>query len=165
MRRANAVWLGMILAGAALAAFVYLSWPEPTFRIVRLPYGESMPKTPAAERAPVRAARAVEPAQSSAPIVVAPAAAESAPRELAAAEPGPSSSDGPPPVPSESEADGYTESAEELGAEPLPGMGPQPAAAQGDHSAAPAGKAAEQPDQNEPDTAQPLLGIVIEPAP
>ncbi len=119
----------MILVGAALGFFVFLSWPEPTFRLVRLPYGESMPKTPAAalERAkPVRVAKpAPAPVQVSAP----PSETASEPqaeRELAAVEPAKpvETPDGPVPALAADEDDGYIESAEELGATPLPGMYP-----------------------------------------
>ncbi len=36
----------MLLAGFALGAYVFASWPDTSTRIVRLPYGEAMPKTP-----------------------------------------------------------------------------------------------------------------------
>lgn len=132
--RANLIWPGMILAGAALAFFVFLSWPEPTFRLVRLPYGESMPKTPAAalERAkPVRVAKsapAPAPVQDSVPASEI-ASEPQAERELAAVEPAKvvepvKVPDGPVPTPAADEDDGYIESAEQLGATPLPGMYP-----------------------------------------
>lgn len=44
--RGGLVWLGMILAGFALGVYVLASWPDTSTRLVRLPYGESMPKTP-----------------------------------------------------------------------------------------------------------------------
>ena len=108
----------MILAGAALGAFVYLAWPEPTFTVVRLPYGESMPKTPAllVERAEtvrtLQAAPAQEkPAREPAAVVRAPAAVADDSEPAA-------------PAPATSEPDdGYVESPEQLGATPLPGMG------------------------------------------
>jgi hypothetical protein len=65
--RGGVIWLGMVLGGLALAAYVALSWPEPTFRLVRLPYGESMPKTPApalAKRQVTAAAPKAEPGRS-----------------------------------------------------------------------------------------------------
>jgi hypothetical protein len=115
-RPGSVVWLGMILAGSCLGAFVFAAWPEPTTHLTRLPHGESRPKTPsvAAERqAPVK--RVV------ASVEVAPqqpqraSDEDTAQRELA----------GPPPVPAESESNGYRpETPEELGATPLPGMHP-----------------------------------------
>jgi hypothetical protein len=118
LRLGTAVWLGMILAGSCLGAFVLATWPESTTRVTRLPYGESRPKTPsvvAKRQAPVKRVVAsvgvVKPAQPQA----APEE-ETVERELA----------GPPPVPSESESKGYRpETPEELGAEPLPGMHPR----------------------------------------
>ena len=118
LRLGSVVWLGMILAGACLGAFVFASWPEPTTRVTRLPYGESGPKTPrvAVERqVPVRrvvATADVVPAKPE-PVVE----EETVERELA----------GPPPVAAESESEsaGYrAETPEELGAKPLPGMHP-----------------------------------------
>ena len=161
--RATLLWPGMILAGAALGLFVFLSWPEPTFRLVRLPYGESMPKTPAAsvERPqPARTVKAAPAPPAPAPAVVsAPAAAPEpeAERELAAVEPEvaepakaepeiaepAAEPDGPVPA---AEDDGYVESAEELGARPLPGMDPDGAA-------------------EEPESSEPLLGSLIGLAP
>jgi hypothetical protein len=107
----------MILAGSGLGAFVLATWPEPTTRLTRLPHGESRPKTPSVaveRRAPAkRVIAGVD--------VVAPPQPQLAPdeetaeRELA----------GPPPVPAESESNGYRpETPEELGATPLPGMHP-----------------------------------------
>lgn len=60
--RGSLVWLGMILAGFALGGYVLVSWPDTSSRIVRLPYGESMPKTPHSQ--PVRTAAAVDSPQS-----------------------------------------------------------------------------------------------------
>ena len=137
------VWPGAVLAGVAIGAFVILSWPDPTTRTVRLPYGESAPKTPrTVEGAEATAViqpeatlppPAVEtaPPQASAP----PAAAgeEEPGRVLAAVERDPSFV-GPDPVPSDLElSPGYVpESPERLGAEPLPGAeltpGQQPVA-------------------------------------
>jgi hypothetical protein len=106
----------MILVGSCLGAFVFATWPEPTTYLTRLPYGESRPKTPsvAVERqAPVKRAVASV-AVVAAPKPVPASNQETAERELA----------GPPPVPSESESDYRPETAEELGAKPLPGMHP-----------------------------------------
>jgi hypothetical protein len=115
LRLGSVVWLGMILAGACLGAFVFAAWPEPTTTLTRLPHGESGPKTPSvvvARQAPVErvVASVVAPAE---PQVA--AEEETIERELA----------GPPPVPSESESKDYrAETPEELGAKPLPGMHP-----------------------------------------
>ena len=117
LRLGSLVWLGMILAGSCLGAFVLATWPEPTTRLTRLPHGESRPKTPnvaVERRAPAkRVIAGVD--------VVAPPRPQLAPdeetaeRELA----------GPPPVPADSESNGYRpETPEELGATPLPGMHP-----------------------------------------
>lgn len=46
--RARLVWPAMILAGLALGGYAYTAWPDTTPRVVRLPYGEAMPKSPAA---------------------------------------------------------------------------------------------------------------------
>lgn len=116
---ARIVWPGMILAGLLLALVVWAAWPEPARRIVRLPDGESMPKT-----APVAAT-------PQAPAAAAPVVEEEEPvRVLAAVEPDPAPSAGPAPLPSELELSGDydQESPEELGAEPLPGavLTPEP---------------------------------------
>jgi hypothetical protein len=132
------VWPGAILAGLALLGIVAVSWPESTTRIVRLPYGESQPKTPpvaapaarpdrvTAAAAGGRATGRSEPA--------APAPAEDVGRVLAAVEPA-GSGRGPAPVPSQLElAPGYVrESPEQLGAKPLPGtvLTPAPPVAAG----------------------------------
>lgn len=117
MRLGSLIWLGSILAGIGLGAYVLVAWPEPEFHVIRLPYGEAMPKTPRADvkrQVPVAvrviaAVRVVK--QPRAQLAV----DQTAKRELA----------GPPPVASESESDGYRpETAEELGATPLPGMYP-----------------------------------------
>jgi len=116
-RLGSVVWLGMILAGSCLGAFVLATWPEPTTRLTRLPHGESRPKTPSvavqrqapAERVNASADVDAPPQSPRAPDE------ETAERELA----------GPPPVPAESETEGYRpETPEELGATPLPGMHP-----------------------------------------
>ena len=44
--RGSLVWLGMVLTGLALGAYVFAVWPDTTSHLVPLPYGESMPKTP-----------------------------------------------------------------------------------------------------------------------
>jgi hypothetical protein len=119
------VWPGMILAGCVLAVAVLAAWPEPTTQTVRLPYGESQPKSPVV--APLKQARVVarasveQPVPQSAPAVTAQPETEPA-RVLAAVEPVPDTA-GPAPMPSQIELDeNYVqESPEELGAEPLPG--------------------------------------------
>ena len=120
LRLGSVIWVGMILAGSCLGGFVVVAWPEPTTYLIRLPHGESSPKTPTVapeRRAPVKRviaiARVVEaPQPQSAPVE------ENTQRELA----------GPPPVPAASEDDGYRpETAEQLGARPLPGMYPDAA--------------------------------------
>jgi hypothetical protein len=119
------VWPGMILAGLTLAAAVLAAWPEPTTRIVRLPYGEAQPKAP--DVAPAQEARAVSSAaveqsvEESAPVIAAQPETEPA-RVLAAVEPAPDAH-WPAPMPSETELDEdyVQESPEELGADPLPG--------------------------------------------
>lgn len=117
LRLPSLVWVGSILAGFGLGAYVLVAWPEPTTRLIPLPYGESMPKTPglvSERQAPVAkvvasAAGVVTPPQAL------PTSDEAPARELA----------GPPPVASELESDSYRpESAEQLGATPLPGMAP-----------------------------------------
>jgi hypothetical protein len=116
LRLGSVVWLGMILAGSCLGAFVFAAWPEPTTRLTRLPHGESSPKTPivAVQRhAPtqrvVASVGVVTSPQQRAPDE------ENVERELA----------GPPPVAADSESGGYRlETPEELGAKPLPGMHP-----------------------------------------
>jgi hypothetical protein len=129
------VWPGMVLAGLGLGLAVLAAWPEPTTRVVRLPYGESQPKTPSeavAVRAPAAKAARSTPAAVVPPVAAPPlpapaetAEAEEVGRVLAVAEPAPepAPADGPPPVPSEAEVSGgyQQESPEELGARPLPG--------------------------------------------
>lgn len=144
------VWPGMILAGLALGAFVFATWPEPTFRVIRLPYGEAMPKTPLADAAPAKETAA--PASSPiAPLAV----PEIAPDPIALVESEPVEEErerepdaGPEPVRSELEDAGHTESAEELGAEPLPD----------DERQEPEPIADEPPAEDDP----PVLGVVIE---
>jgi hypothetical protein len=48
----------MIVAGLALGGYVYAAWPDTSPQVVRLPYGEVMPKTPPAE--PVRTTTSYE---------------------------------------------------------------------------------------------------------
>ena len=57
--RGGLAWLGMILAGLALGAFVLASWPDTSTHVVRLPYGEAMPKTPTERPSQVRATASV----------------------------------------------------------------------------------------------------------
>ena len=57
------VWLGMLLAGLALSAYVLAAWPESSTRLVRLPYGEAMPKTPVAKAREVRVTASVDASQ------------------------------------------------------------------------------------------------------
>ena len=125
----------MVLAGLALGGLVLISWPDATTRTVRLPYGESSPKTPR-EVAPAKRAAGVKPraaaaatAQQAAPEESAPPAEGEPGRVLAAVERDPSFA-GPDPVPSQLELEpGYAQEApERLGAEPLPGaeLTPEP---------------------------------------
>ena len=135
------MWPGTILAGVALGAFVFLSWPEPTTTTVRLPYGESAPKTPRTIEV-AKATAVIQPEATLPPPVVdsaapqetaVPAADEERGRVLASVERDPTFV-GPDPVPSDFElSPGYVrESPEGLGAEPLPGAeltpGQQPVA-------------------------------------
>jgi hypothetical protein len=115
-RLGSVVWLGMILAGFCLGAFVFAAWPEPTTRLTRLPHGESGSKTPIAiVHRHVPAQRVVASAGVAAPQPQRASDEENVERELA----------GPPPVAAESESGGYRpETPEELGAKPLPGMHP-----------------------------------------
>jgi hypothetical protein len=133
------VWPGAILAGLALLGIVALVWPEPTTRIVRLPYGESQPKTPheaGSIARPARAAVVADGKRTTGRQVEsrAPATVEETGRVLAAVEPA-ATARGPAPVPSPLElAPGYVrESPEQLGAEPLPGtvLTPAPPVAAG----------------------------------
>ncbi len=87
--------------------------------MIRLPYGESMPPSP--QQAEKRQAPVLVRVVASARAVTQPKAQlavdQTAKRELA----------GPPPMASESERDGYRpETAEELGAKPLPGFAAMP---------------------------------------
>ena len=115
-RLENLLWPGMIIAGLALAAAVWTAWPESTTRVVLLPYGESMPKTPRVsvekpKTVRVVAARPKASAQSApAP---APVTVEDAGGVLGVVEPEPVAEPEPELPPQESP--------EELGAEPLPG--------------------------------------------
>src|SRR5688500_12051908 len=92
---AKLVWPGMVLAGVALGALVVVSWPEPTTRLVRLPYGESAPKTPQEVRARPAVgvgapAAAAVPVAAATPDVSVRAEGEDAARVLAAVERDPS---------------------------------------------------------------------------
>lgn len=131
MRLGSVVWPGMVLAGLLLAAAVWAAWPEPSTRLVRLPYGESQPKSPLVERQARRAAVAPSVERPQAPAVT--AQADEPSRVLAVAESVPATEevdpdDGPAPVPSETELEeGYVqEPPEELGATPLPGADATP---------------------------------------
>jgi hypothetical protein len=122
------VWPGAILAGLALLGLVALAWPEPTTRIVRLPYGESQPKTPRETVVAARETRVTAPVETGR-VTARAGATEDAPagedpgRVLAVAEPDQSFAGGPAPVPSALELlPGYVQEApEKLGAQPLPG--------------------------------------------
>ena len=115
LRLGSVVWLGMILVGSCLGAFVLAAWPEPTTHLTRLPHGESKPKTPIV----------VAKRQTSVKRVVASVEAVNAPQPQADEETIERELAGPPPVPAESESNGYRpETPEELGATPLPGMHP-----------------------------------------
>ena len=61
--RGSVVWLGMVLTGLAMGAYVFAVWPDTTPRLVPLPYGEAMPKTPVAKAKAqtVRATASVDP--------------------------------------------------------------------------------------------------------
>jgi hypothetical protein len=130
------VWPGAILAGIALGAFVVLSWPDATTRTVRLPYGESAPKTPRAvesakpagviQQAATLPPRAVE--EAAPQEAAAPRPEEDPGRVLASLERDPGFA-GPDPIPSDLELlPGYVrESPESLGAQPLPGAELTPA--------------------------------------
>lgn len=127
----------MVLAGLALGGLVFISWPDPTTRTVRLPYGESSPKTPALKaEAAERAAAPETPATAAAVASAAktprgkPAPVAKEPgRVLAAVAVDPAFA-GPDPVPSQLELEpGYEQQRPEaLGAEPLPGaeLTPEP---------------------------------------
>jgi hypothetical protein len=115
VRLGSLVWLGSVLAGFGLGAYVLAAWPEPTFVLIRLPYGESMPKTPSVAMERRAPAKRVVASVAVAPARVQPVADKAPKRQLA----------GPPPVASELESDRYRpETPEELGAKPLPGMYP-----------------------------------------
>ena len=118
------VWPGMILAGLVLAVTVTAAWPESTARIVRLPDGESQPKTPAAAQAAAPTVRVATGSQAQPPARDATAKAATGPaRVLAAVTPSPEPWAGPAPVrsPTELDEDYVQEPPEELGADPLPG--------------------------------------------
>ena len=112
----------MIAAGVGLGAVVVAAWPDPTVRVMRLPYGEAQPKAPLvsvdATTSSGTESSATAPWE---PPVAAAEGEEDVERVLAGVDAAPSS--GPAPVPSQAEREpGYVqESPEELGAEPLPG--------------------------------------------
>lgn len=128
-RLGSLVWPGMILAGLLLAVAVWVAWPEPATRLVRLPNGESQPKAPPAERIARQVSVAPPVEQPQAPAILQP----EEPARVLAGVVAPAVEeidldDGPAPVPSETEVDGYVpESPEELGARPLPGTDATPA--------------------------------------
>lgn len=157
-RRGNVVWLSMVLSGLVLAAFVWISWPEASSRLVRLPYGESMPKSSAVAPERQRPAETVRTVAAVAPA----SQPEVAEAELAAAEPEPLT-EGPAPVGSDLEDDAYDESPESLGAEPLPGFGGAPAREdQPVAEAAPAPSApADDADADDEPEDEPVLDVVI----
>jgi len=106
----------MIIAGLALAAAVWTTWPESTTRMVLLPYGESTPKTPrvAVEKPKtVRVVAARPKASAQSAPAPAPVTVEDAGGVLGVVEPEPVAEPEPELPPQESP--------EELGAEPLPG--------------------------------------------
>ena len=137
-RRANLLCAAMVAGGMALGGYVWAAWPQVETRVVRLPYGEALPKralAAAVERPVAKAvvdvgevagaiAEAELPEEEPARVV---AAVAPAPAPAPAAEPEPVRVPvylAPKPVASaEEEDDGYVETAEELGAEPLPGEG------------------------------------------
>jgi hypothetical protein len=133
-RLGTLVWPGMVLAGLLLMLAVWASWPEPSTRLVRLPYGESQPKAPLDERATRQVAVAPSVEQPRQPGRIAQPEAEEEPaRVLAGAGSAPATeeadlADGPAPVPSPAELqeDYVQESPEELGARPLPGADATP---------------------------------------
>ena len=49
----------MILAGLALGGYTVAAWPDTTPHVVRLPYGEAMPKTAPAKSHAVRVTASV----------------------------------------------------------------------------------------------------------
>ena len=61
--RKTLVWPAMILAGLALGGYVAAVWPDTSPRLVRLPYGEAMPKTPVAKARVVRVTASVDASQ------------------------------------------------------------------------------------------------------
>lgn len=154
--RGNLVWLGMILSGAALGFYVFTSWPDTSPQVIRLPYGEVMPKTP----------RAATPAKQVV-VVAAPVPPEAEPVVAqAAAAPEPEPERAPASTPPAEEAAVPAESAYELGAQPLPGMGQvAPAQTAKKSSAAtptqqaPAAEPAQAPEE------PPMLEIIIGSAP
>ena len=121
-RLGSLAWLGMILSGCCLGAVVFAAWPEPTTYLTRPPHGESRPKTPTVA---VERQAPVERVTSSVDVDV-----DTSPQPQHEADPAPKRElAGPPPVSSEIENDDSyrPETAEELGAKPLPGMHPDAA--------------------------------------
>lgn len=106
--RGNLVLLGMILSGIALGAYVLASWPDTTPRLIRLPYGESMPKTPRV--VPERTVRVLQAVPAAPEVAVAPVPAPKAVKPARKA-----------PIEDEIVSE---ESPYDLGAEPLPGTVP-----------------------------------------
>lgn len=155
--RGNLVWLGMILSGVALGFYVLAAWPDTSPQVIRLPYGEVMPKTPSevvqARKAEDVAAPATPDAQ---PVVAAPVAAPEPARVPAS-------------QPAAEEAAAPAESASELGAQPLPGTGePKQPVEQKQAAATPAQQAPAAEPASEPQPAPdepPMLEIIIGSAP
>jgi hypothetical protein len=126
----------MVVAGAGLGAYVWAAWPEAETRIVRLPYGEALPKVPRAPAVERPAPKPVPSVDQPAGTVAAEPAEPEPVRVVAVAEPVVAPAPpptrapvylAPRPVASAEEGDGYVETAEELGAEWLPGHGVTPA--------------------------------------
>lgn len=116
----------MVAGGAALGVYVWAAWPEADTRVVRLPYGEALPKQVLVATAVPRARQPVADLGEVAGAVADAELPEPEPvRVVAAADPVSEPTRvylGPQPVGSAGD-DGYVENAEELGAEPLPGEG------------------------------------------
>lgn len=112
----------MVAGGMALGAYVWAAWPEAETRIVRLPYGEALPKQAPAERAARPSAPAPDLGEVAGVVDEAEVPEAEPVRVVAAAEPERVYL-APKPVGSAGEDDGYVESALQLGAEWLPGEG------------------------------------------
>lgn len=156
--RGNVVWLGLVLSGVALGLYVLTAWPDTSPQVIRLPYGEAMPKTP---RAVVPARKAEVAAASARPDVVRPAVAAPAAAPVPARVPASR--------PPAEEAVAPEESASELGAQPLPGTGQaQPQPAEQKQAAAPTQQAPAAEPASEPQSGSeepPMLEIIIGSAP